>query len=256
MKISVNALNPSQQFILALADDSLVIGQRLSEWCGHGPVLEEDIAMSNIALDCIGQSTLLFRELALRLADGSDEDDWAFTRQEISYTNILLLELPNGDYARTIARQYFYNEFQAMYLSAMANSSDPFLSAFAVKSLKEVKYHLQHARDWFCRFALGTDESRIRLTEAVEFLWPYLGELFIDEPMDRSAAESMAIALRSSFHDDWRKTVENLFSECSMTMPQTTFYQKGGRHGRHTEHMGFMLSEMQYLQRAFPGAKW
>ena len=256
MTTAIHLLQPSHQFILALADDSLILGQRLSEWCGHGPVLEEDIAMSNIALDCIGQSTLLFRELATRLADGSDEDEWAFTRQETSYTNILLLELPNGDYARTIARQYFYNEFQALYLSGMANASDPFMSGFAVKSLKEVKYHLQHARDWFRRFALGTDESRSRLTEAVEFLWPYLGELFTDEACDKSVADSMSIALRSSFQQDWRNAIEILFGECSMSLPQASFYQKGGRQGRHTEHMGFMLSEMQYLQRAFPGAKW
>ncbi|MFM7106504.1 MAG: 1,2-phenylacetyl-CoA epoxidase subunit PaaC [Flavobacteriales bacterium] len=256
MKTSVSELHPSHQFILALADDSLVLGQRLSEWCGHGPVLEEDIAMLNIALDCIGQSTLLFRELATRIGDGSDEDEWAFTRQETAYTNILLVELPNGDYARTIARQYFYNEFQALYLSSMANSSDTFMAGFATKSLKEVRYHLQHARDWFRRFAMGTEESRRRLIEAVEFLWPYLGEMFADETADKSAADSMVISLRSSFQKDWGHAVESLFAECSMSLPQSSFYQKGGRQGRHTEHMGFMLSEMQYLQRAFPGAKW
>lgn len=256
MKTSIKELSPAHQFILALADDSLILGQRLSEWCGHGPVLEEDIAMSNIALDCIGQSTLLFRELATRLADGSDEDDWAFTRPETAYTNLLLLELPNGDYARTVARQYFYNEFQTLYLSSTAHSSDSFISGYATKSLKEVKYHLQHARDWFLRFALGTDESRRRLLEAVEFLWPYLGEMFTDEVSDRIAADTMAISLRSSLQNSWRLAIENVFRDCSMTLPQTGFYQKGGRQGRHTEHMGFILSEMQYLQRAFPGAKW
>lgn len=256
MKTPVNQLQLSQQYILALADDALILGQRLSEWCGHGPVLEEDIAMSNIALDCIGQSTLLFRELAARIADGSDEDEWAFTRQETSYTNVLLLELPNGDYARTIARQYFYNEFQVLYLASMANTSDSFLSGFATKSLKEVKYHLQHARDWFRRFALGTEESRRRLQEGVEFLWPYLGEIFTDQESDKNVNDLLSIPLRSSCQSHWQMAVENLFAECSMSLPQSTFYQKGGRQGRHTEHMGFMLSEMQYLQRAFPGAKW
>ena len=256
MITSVSSLDRSHQFLLNLADDALIIGQRLSEWCGHGPALEEDIAMSNIALDCIGQSTLLFKELVSRIADGSDEDEWAFTRNEISYTNLLLVELPNGDYARTIARQYFYNEFQLNFLSAMSKSSDPFMSGFAVKSLKEVKYHHQHARDWFCRFALGTDESRQRLTAAVEFLWPYLGEMFTDYDPDRVAETSMSIPLRSSMYHHWLLSVESLFSECSMVLPQSSFYQKGGRIGRHSEHMGFLLSEMQYLQRAFPGAKW
>jgi len=239
-----------------LADDTLILGQRLSEWCGHGPILEEDIALSNIALDYIGQSTNIFKQLASLSNDGKDEDAIALTRMESEYLNALMLELPNGDYAATIARQYYYSSFYLLYLEQLKSSSDVFLAGFAEKSIKEVKYHLQHATDWMLRLGDGTPESHSRMQHAVNSLWPYLGEFFLDDELDVQASGEGWGASREALKAAWTDRLNSLFTEAGLTVPSEVWYHSGGRKGRHTEHMGFLLAEMQFLQRAFPGAKW
>ena len=243
-------------YLLRLADDTLILGQRLSEWCGHGPILEEDIALSNIALDYIGQSTNIFKQLASFSNDGSDEDAIALTRMESEYVNALMLELPNGDYGATIARQYFFSSFYLLYLDQLKSSSDVFLSGFAEKSIKEVKYHLQHATDWMLRLGDGTPESHSRMQHAVNGLWPYLGELFNDDDLDVQATKEGWGVSREVLKTSWTDRLNAVFAEAGLTVPSEAWYHSGGRKGRHTEHMGFLLAEMQFLQRAFPGAKW
>jgi ring-1,2-phenylacetyl-CoA epoxidase subunit PaaC len=243
-------------YLLRLADDTLILGQRLSEWCGHGPILEEDIALSNIALDYIGQSTNIFKQLASFSNDGIDEDAIALTRMESEYVNALMLELPNGDYGATIARQYFFSSFYLLYLDQLKSSSDVFLSGFAEKSIKEVKYHLQHATDWMLRLGDGTPESHSRMQHAVNGLWPYLGELFNDDDLDVQATKEGWGASREALKTSWTDRLNAVFAEAGLTVPSEAWYHSGGRKGRHTEHMGFLLAEMQFLQRAFPGAKW
>jgi ring-1,2-phenylacetyl-CoA epoxidase subunit PaaC len=243
-------------YILRLADDTLILGQRLSEWCGHGPILEEDIALSNIALDYIGQSTNLYKQLVTIENNGRDEDAIALTRMESEYVNLLLCELPNGDYASTIARQYYYSSFYLLFLEQLKGSTDAFLSGFAEKSIKEVKYHLQHATDWMLRLGDGTPESHNRMQHAVDSLWPYLGELFQDDELDSRASHEGWGVSRSSLKAAWLDRLNAIFSEATLSVPAEAWHHTGGRLGRHTEHMGYLLADMQYLQRAFPGAKW
>jgi ring-1,2-phenylacetyl-CoA epoxidase subunit PaaC len=243
-------------YLLRLADDTLILGQRLSEWCGHGPILEEDIALSNIALDYIGQSTNLYKQIASLKNDGTDEDAIALTRLESDYLNVLLLELPNGDYATTIARQYYYSSFYLLFLEQLKNSSDSFLSGFAEKSIKEVKYHLQHASDWMLRLGDGTPESHSRMQHAANSLWPYIGELFLDDDIDDQAVNEGWGISRAVLKTAWTDRMNAVFSEAGLQVPSEAWYHNGGRKGRHTEHMGYLLADMQFLQRAFPGAKW
>lgn len=243
-------------YLLRLADDTLILGQRLSEWCGHGPILEEDIALSNIALDYVGQSTNVYKHIASLNADGKDEDAIALTRMESEYVNALILELPNGDYAHTIARQYFYSSFYLLFLEQLKSSSDGFLSGFAEKSIKEVKYHLQHATDWMLRLGDGTPESHSRMQHAVNSLWPYLGELFQDDDVDGQSVKEGWGVIRESLKTAWMDRMNAVFSEATLQVPTEAWHHSGGRKGRHTEHMGYLLAEMQFLQRAFPGAKW
>lgn len=244
------------QYIIRLADDVLILGQRLSEWCGHGPVLEEDIALSNISLDYIGQATLVFKQIASDDALGRDEDAIALTRMESEYNNALLLELPNGDYAKTIARQFYYSTFYLLFLKKLKNSSDSFLAGFAEKSIKEVRYHLQHATDWMLRMGDGTEESHVRAQSAVDQLWPYLGEFFEMDEVERIAVEEGHGVDRSLLVEEFRSQVATLLGHATLVQPNTAWHHTGGRHGRHTEHMGFLLAEMQFLQRAYPGSKW
>ena len=243
-------------YLLRMADDTLVLGQRLSEWCGHGPILEEDIALSNIALDYIGQSTNIYKHLASLTEDGRDEDAIALTRMESEYSNALLMELPNGDYATTIARQYYYSSFYLLFLEHLKGSSDVFLSGFAEKSIKEVKYHVQHATDWMLRLGDGTEESHSRMQQAVSSLWPYLGELFRDDELDVIASKEGWGITRETLKTAWTDRLNALFAEARLTVPTEAWYHYGGRSGRHTEHMGYLLAELQFLQRAYPGAKW
>jgi ring-1,2-phenylacetyl-CoA epoxidase subunit PaaC len=244
------------EYILRLADDALIIGQRLSEWCGHGPVLEEDIALSNTSLDYIGQATNLFKYASELESAGRDEDAIAFVREETEYKNLLLLELPNGDYANTIARQFFYSVYMHLFLEKQCGVQDEFLSGYAAKSIKEVRYHMQHATDWMLRLGDGTEESHQRMQAAVNHLWSYTGEMFLMDETDRSAFDARYGVDKSVLKSAWNSMVAEVLKQATLDLPEDGWGHSGGRSGKHTEHMGFLLAELQYLQRTYPGAKW
>ncbi len=243
-------------YILRLADDALIIGQRLSEWCGHGPVLEEDIALSNTSLDYIGQATNLYKQAAAIESAGRDEDAIAFMREESEYRNLLMLELPNGDYAFTTARQFLYSAFMHLYLEKLSNVQDEFLSGYAAKSIKEVRYHLQHASDWVRRMGDGTEESHKRIQDAIKQIWSYTGEMFLMDETDRNAIAAGYGVDKATLAGEWKSMVSEVLKEATLEIPADGWSHTGGRSGKHTEHMGFLLAELQYLQRAYPGAKW
>lgn len=249
-------MKKEEALALHLADNNLILGQRLSEWCGHGPVLEEDIALSNMALDYIGQATLLFKHLSEASGDTKTEDDWAFLRDAWDYKNFLALELPNGDYAFTIARQYLYSEWYNLYLTELSKSSNTFLQEFALKSIKEVRYHLQHGRDWVLRMGDGTEDSHARIQKAINDIWNYTGEWFIPNANDTELSVNGICPNVESLHQSWMENVQATMNEATLQMPVSGWMHKGGREGKHTEHLGHLLSEMQFLQRTYPNSKW
>jgi ring-1,2-phenylacetyl-CoA epoxidase subunit PaaC len=249
-------MKKEEALALHLADNNLILGQRLAEWCGHGPVLEEDIALSNMALDYIGQATLLFKHVAENSGDAKTEDDLAFLRDAWDYKNFLALELPNGDYAFTIARQYLYSEWYNLYLTELSKSSNTFLQEFALKSVKEVRYHLQHGRDWVLRMGDGTEESHARIQKAVNDIWSSTGEWFIPNTNDTELAASGICPNVESLHQTWMENVQATLNEATLQMPVSGWMHKGGREGKHTEHLGHLLSELQFVQRAYPNSKW
>ena len=243
---------PLVLYTLRRADDALVLGHRLSEWCGHAPTLEEDMALANIGLDLLGQARSLYTYAAEVEAAGHDEDGFAYLRDAPQYRNLLLLEQPNGDFAHTIVRQFFYSAFADPYWRAMMASDDATLAAIAAKSEKESAYHLRHSSEWLIRLGDGTDESHRRAQDAVDLLWPYTGEMF--EPDDASLA---GIATDPhALQAGWLHTVNDVLSQATLPRPSGTWMHRGGRTGRHTEHLGPMLAEMQHLQRSYPGARW
>lgn len=246
----------NQKYILHLADNGLILGQRLGEWCGHGPVLEQDIAMTNISLDLIGQARLLYQRAAEFGEYGTTEDDLAFLRKEHEYLNCLLVEQPNGDFAQTIARQFFYDVFHFQNLERLCNSNDEQLAAIAVKSLKEVKYHLKFSSDWVLRLGDGTEESHKRMQKAVQALWRYTGELFQSTDYEIHAEELGVRPGDQDMKDSWEQKVTSVLTEATLVVPDVPFMQSGGKNGVHTEHMGFILSELQYMQHTYPGVKW
>jgi ring-1,2-phenylacetyl-CoA epoxidase subunit PaaC len=243
-------------FILRVADNVLILGQRISEWCGHGPVLEEDIALSNISLDYFGQANHLLEFAATVEGNHRDADAFAFMRDESDFRNILLVELPNGDYAFTIARQFFFSAWYKVFLEQLVHSSDEFLKGFAEKSIKEVKYHLQHASDWMIRMGDGTEESHKRISNAINDIKDFLPELFSQDEIDMWAKDSSLGPLPSELQTAWLEIVNEVMENAGLEFSLPDWGQKGGRKGMHTEHLGFLLAEMQYLQRALPGAKW
>lgn len=247
---------PLVLYLLRRADDALVLGHRLSEWCGHAPTMEEDMAMSNIALDLIGQARSLYQYAAERDGGTRTEDDLAYLRDAPQYRNVLLVEQPNGDFAKTMMRQFLYSAFADPYWRAMMQSSDATLAAIAAKSEKESAYHLRHASEWIIRLGDGTQESARRLANARDDLLPYVGELFeVDETERDLIAQGVAIdpaTLRATFDE----TVANVFTRAKLGSGEIAWSQTGGRKGRHSEHLGHMLAEMQHLQRAYPGATW
>ncbi len=249
-------LMEQKEYYLIIADSLLILGQRLSEWCGHGPAIEEDIALSNVALDYIGQATSLYKEIALKENLGKSEDDYAFLRDAWEYRNVLIVEIPNGDYAKTIARQFVFSTWYYHFLEELEKSNDAFLQGFAQKSIKEVRYHFQHSRDWILRMGGGTEESHRRLQDALNELWEFTGEL-----MTNSAHEMEAIAKgigvdNVALKDTFDRIVSAVFQEANVTVPADIWMQKGGKEGKHSEHLGFILAELQFLQRAYPNSKW
>ena len=243
-------------YVLRIADACLIHGQRLSEWCGHAPVLEEDIALTNVALDHIGQARSLLTLAGELEGRGRDEDALAFLRHERDYRNVTMLELPNGDFARTVLRAFLWASFMKLLCEALASSSNAQLAAIAAKSLKEVRYHRQHTGDWVVRLGDGTDESARRMAEALALLWPYTAEWFADDDIDRQAQASGLGPAWSTLKDGWLAEVQPVLAEANLVPLAETPFRTTGKRGVHSEHMGFLLAEMQSLARAFPGATW
>ncbi|MBN9292489.1 MAG: phenylacetate-CoA oxygenase subunit PaaC [Flavobacteriia bacterium] len=248
--------NSLYTYTLRLADDSMILGQRTGEWCGHGPILEEDIALTNVALDLIGQATNFYEHAAAIANNGKTADDLAFLRVEREFFNILLVEQPNGHYGDTIARQFFFDAFRKLYFEQLIHSKDEQLSAIAEKSLKETKYHLKHSSEWMIRLGDGTELSHDRIQESVNDLWKFTSELFYMDEVDRELiAKGIAVDLES-LRQPWTDYVNMIFNEATITKPASSWNHEGGRKGIHSEHMGFILAEMQYMQRAYPGMEW
>ena len=266
-------------YTLHLADNALILGQRNAEWCGHGPVLEQDIAITNISLDLIGQARNFYQYAAdLYNSFSGDEkasidalipqpwkiynrelqeDDLAFLRAEKQYLNLLLAELPNGDWAQTVLKQFFFSAFQFYQYTALQNSKDEQLAAIAEKSLKEVAYHLRWSGEWVIRLGDGTEESNRRMQQALENVWMFTGEMFASTPFEQQAAlEGFGVDVTHTLKEAWTHKVATVFEEATLEMPKNTWAQSGGKEGKHTEHLGFLLTEMQYLQRTYPNAVW
>ena len=247
---------PLVLYALRRADDALILGHRLSEWCGHAPALEEDMALANMGLDLLGQARELYSYAADVEGQGNDEDKFAYLRDVRQYRNLLLLEQPNGDFARTMARQFFYAAFADLYWRAMMKSTDATLAAIAAKSEKESAYHLRHSSEWMVRLGDGTEESHRRAQAAVDDLWPYTGEMFGVDESERALIERGVAVDPATLHRQWLKTVSNVVGEATLALPKSGWMQQGGRSGRHSEHLGHLLSELQSMQRTFPGATW
>ena len=246
----------SFEYLLRLGDDRLVLGHRLSEWCGHAPILEEDIALANIALDLIGQATLFLGLAGKAEGKGRDADALAYLRDAVDYRNALLLELPKGDFAVTIVRQLFFGVFALLQAEALQASSDRDLAGVAAKGVKESRYHVRHSADWVVKLGGGTDESHARAQRAVDDLWRYTGELFLADDVDRAvAAEGLGVD-PSGLERTWQTTVRDVLGRAGLTITEGVYMQRGGREGRHTEHLGHMLAEMQIVARSHPGASW
>lgn len=243
-------------FLLRLADDHLILGHRLSEWCGHAPLLEEDLAMPNMALDLIGQARALYQYAGEVEGRGRGEDDFAYLRREREYLNCLMVERPNGDFAHTMLRQFWFAAFMHPWWEAIAKGSDATLAAIAEKAVKESAYHIRHAGEWVIRLGDGTEESARRIAGAVEALAPYVGELFESDAVTRAVSEAGIAPEPMTVRSAFDRTVAQVFSEAMLELPEPTWPQGGGRAGRHTEAMGYLLAELQHMQRTYPGAVW
>ena len=242
--------------LIGLADDHLILGHRLSEWCGHAPMLEEDLAMPNIALDLIGQARALYSYAGELEGAGRDEDALAFGRLERAYRNLLICELPNGDFAHTMLRQFYFASFMQLFWQAAERSADATLAAIAAKAVKEAEYHRRHCAQWVIRLGDGTDESARRMAEAVAVLAPYTGEFFI---VDQDICDVIAGCIlpdTQTLQPAWQADVEQVFAEARLVPPTDVYAQKGGRRGMHTEAMGHLLAQLQFMQRSFPDMTW
>ena len=242
--------------LIGLADDHLILGHRLSEWCGHAPMLEEDLAMPNIALDLIGQARALYSYAGDLEGAGRDEDALAFGRMERAYRNLLICELPNGDFAQTMVRQFYFASFMQLFWQEAERSSDATLAAIAAKAVKEAQYHRRHCAEWVIRLGDGTDESARRMAEAMALLAPYTGEFFIADPEACGAVEAGIWPDTQALQPAWQADVEQVFAAAKLVPPATAYAQKGGRSGLHTEAMGHLLAQLQFMQRSFPDMTW
>jgi ring-1,2-phenylacetyl-CoA epoxidase subunit PaaC len=244
------------EYLLRLGDDRLVLGHRLSEWCGHAPILEEDIAVANIALDLVGQANLLLTLAAQEEKAGRDADALAYLRDGIDFKNTLIVELPKGDFAFTIARQFFFSAYAMLQAEALQQTANRDLAGIAAKMLKECRYHVRHSGDWMLKLGDGTDESHARLQTAVDELWRYTGELFLTDPVEeRLVAQRLAVS-PAALEAPWTSRVREVLAAAGIKPAEVKWMQRGGRSGRHTEHLGHLLAEMQVLQRQHPGASW
>lgn len=247
---------PLVEYLLRLGDDRLVLGHRNSEWCGHGPVLEEDIATANIALDLLGQATL-FLHLAGQLeGQGRDEDALAYWRDENMFRNLQMLELPKGDFGFTILRQFLFDAWSYHHLQELSRSTNPEFAALAAKSHKETRYHLRHSSEWVLRLGDGTDESHGRMQAALDELWPWTGEFGWQNEVDAELGAKGIVPDLESLRAPWDAMVRDVLGRATLTVPNGPMRMTDGRQGRHTEHLGHLLAEMQIVARSHPGAKW
>ncbi len=237
------------EYALRLGDDSLILGQRLGEWCGHAPMLEVDLSLTNVALDLVGQATLF-------LGIAGDADKLAFHRDVLDFKNCLLVEQPNGDFAQTIARQFLFSNWQELLFRELTQSRNATLAAIAGKAVKEVAYHARLANEWMVRLGDGTAESRARIVNGLDWMWRFGDELFdVDDVVEPLIASGVAVDVRK-LRGEWDQRIARTLSEATLEMPKPRRAAKGGRIGHHSEHLGHLLSEMQFLQRAYPGATW
>ena len=244
------------QYLLRLGDDRLVLGHRLSEWCGHGPILEEDIALANIALDLIGQASLYLKLAGETEGKGRSEDDLAYFRDAVDYRNVQLVELPKGDYAFTILRQFFFDVFSFHVLEVLEKGAHAEIAGIASKGFKEVRYHVRHSSEWVVRMGDGTQESHDRAQKAVNALWRFTGEMFEADDVDRSVHAAGIGPDLDAVRPKWEAVVKDVLGRATLTVPDDPPAMTGGRRGRHTEYLGHMLSEMQIVARSHPGAEW
>ncbi len=245
-------------FLLHMADTTLILSQRNSEWCGHGPILEQDIALTNISLDLLGQARNFYQYAAVLInskTNQSDnpvtEDSLAYLRKEREFKNLLLAEQPNGDWAHTILRQYFFSQYQYLLFDQLQNSSDEQLAAITAKALKEIKYHLRWSSEWVIRLGDGTAESHQRMLHAIDKLWNYTGEMFLPAGYEKQNGIDFLW-----LKDAWMTRVNAIFEKATLSIPENVFMQTGGKTGIHTEHMGYILAELQFVQRAYPNSEW
>lgn len=253
---SSSSLNSLYNYILQIADNSLILGQRMGELCGHGPSLETDIACTNIALDLLGQVRSYYQYAAKIAGDGRTEDDIAMLRKEREYVNVLLAEQPNTDFAYTMGRHFLFDVYHLMFLEKLGKSKDLTLSAIAEKAIKEVRYHLRFSTDWVKRLGDGTQESKQRMQAAIDDLWAYTNELFEQTDSEKEMiAEGIGVdteKLKKSYYEQ----VEAILTEAGLQIPESKYFHSGGKQGIHTEYMGFILAELQYMQRTYPGVEW
>ncbi|MHB8721727.1 MAG: 1,2-phenylacetyl-CoA epoxidase subunit PaaC [Steroidobacteraceae bacterium] len=244
------------RYVLRLGDLSLVLGQRLGEWVGHAPALEEDLGLANVALDLIGQARLLLSYAGEVEGLGRDEDDIAFLREHGQYLNPVLVEQPNGDFGQTIVRQVLIDAFQLELFQRMVASTDERLAAIAAKAAKEVRYHLRYSSGWLVRLGDGTPESHARVRSALDALWPYTVELFAEDELDRAMADGGVAPRLADVHAAWRARIDAILAEATLERPLDRAHSWHGKRGQHSEHLGYILAEMQHLQRAYPEARW
>lgn len=239
-----------------LGDNALILGHRISEWCGHGPVLEQDIAMTNIALDLIGQARMYLDYAGKLSGEERSEDDMAYKRDVLDFKNFLVTELPNGDYADTIARQFVFDQWHFLFLTALQKSKDETLSAIAQKSLKEVTYHKRWSAEWVVRLGDGTDESKQKMQHAIDDIWMFTGEMFNQTDEEKLLVEQGILPDAAALKYSWDNEVNPILDEATLSLPADEWMQDGGKKGVHTEYLGFILAEMQFLPRAYPDATW
>ena len=242
--------------VIQIADDHLILGHRMSEWCGHAPMLEEDLSMPNMALDLIGQSRALYTYAATLEDKDRTEDDFAYLRTDREYTNCLLVERPNTDFAHTMLRHFYFAAFMQPFWAGVVKGNDETLCGIAGKALKEVGYHVRHTGEWIIRLGDGTEESAVRMAEAVEALHMYTAELFTEDDERSICVKQGVLPDINTIQTQWNTTIEEVFNTARLTVPEIAFPQLGGRIGQHTEDFGYLLAELQYMQRAYPGAQW
>jgi len=244
-------------YVLQLADTTLILSHRNSEWCGHGPILEQDIAITNISLDLLGQSRNFYQYAAELMGNGTTEDSLAYLRTEREFTNCLMVELDNGDWGKTILRQFFFSAWQYVLYEQLAKSSDKQIAAIATKAIKEVTYHLRWSSEWVIRLGDGTAESHQRMSQSLETLWPYTGEFFMPTASELACAANGIGVDPSTLKAGWLNKVKEVLLEATLPVPSADGYMhSGGKQGIHTEAMGYILTELQYIQRAYPGNEW